>query len=36
MTDEIGLFETMYSCRAMRRLHPDPVPEEQLLLLVDA
>jgi nitroreductase len=36
MTDQIGLFETMYSCRAMRRLHPDPVPEEQLLRLVDA
>lgn len=36
MTDQIGLFEAMYSCRAMRRLHPDPVPEEQLLRLVDA
>ncbi len=36
MSEEIGLFETMYSCRAMRRLHSDPVPEEQLLRLVDA
>ena len=36
MTEQIGLFETMYSCRAMRRLLPDPVPEAQLLRLVDA
>jgi nitroreductase len=36
MTDPIGLFETIYSCRAMRRLHRDPVPEDQLLRLVDA
>jgi nitroreductase len=36
MTDEIGLFETIYSCRAMRRLRPDPVPEELLLRLVAA
>jgi len=25
---EIGLFEAMYSARALRRLKPDPVPEE--------
>ena len=30
------LFDAMYSCRAMRRLKPDPVPEEVLLQLVDA
>ena len=36
VTDEVGLFEAMYSCRAMRRLHPDPVPEELLLRLIDA
>lgn len=30
------LFEVMYSCRAMRRLKPDPVPEELLVQLVDA
>ncbi|MYJ76468.1 MAG: nitroreductase family protein, partial [Gammaproteobacteria bacterium] len=26
----------MYNCRAMRRLKPDPVPEELLLKLIDA
>jgi nitroreductase len=30
------LFDVMYGCRAMRRLKPDPVPEEVLLQLVDA
>ena len=30
------LFDVMYTCRAMRRLRPDPVPEETLLTLVDA
>lgn len=30
------LFEIMYSCRAMRRLKPDPVAEELLVQLVDA
>jgi nitroreductase len=30
------LFDVMYTCRAMRRLKPDPVPEETLLQLVDA
>lgn len=25
---EIGLFEAMYSARALRRLKPDPVPDE--------
>jgi nitroreductase len=34
--DRIGLFEAMYSCRAMRRLRPDPVPEPQILRLIDA
>ena len=36
MTAELGIFETIYSCRAMRRLKSDPVPEELLLKLVDA
>jgi nitroreductase len=36
MADEPGLFEVMYTCRAMRRLHPDPVPEELLIRLIDA
>ena len=30
------LFDVMYSCRAMRRLKPDPIPEAVLLQLVDA
>lgn len=34
--DEMGLFEVMYSCRAMRRLSSEPVPEEILLKLVEA
>lgn len=32
----MGIFEVMYHCRAMRRLKPDPVPEELLIRLVDA
>lgn len=36
MADEMGIFETMYNCRAMRRLKPEPVPEDLLLKLVDA
>jgi nitroreductase len=35
-TATADLFEVMYSCRAMRRLKPDPVPEELLVQLVDA
>jgi nitroreductase len=30
------LFDVMYSCRAMRRFKPDPVPEPVLLQLVEA
>lgn len=36
MTEEPGLFEVMYTTRAMRRLKPDPVPEELLVKLIDA
>ena len=36
MADEMGIFEVMLNCRAMRRIKPDPVPEELLLKLVDA
>jgi nitroreductase len=36
MSEEIGLFEAMYSCRAMRRLDTKPVPEEMLIKLIDA
>lgn len=32
----MGIFETIYNCRAMRRIKPDPVPEELLLKLIDA
>lgn len=30
------LFDVIYNCRAMRRLKPDPVPEEMLVKLIDA
>jgi nitroreductase len=33
---EMGVFETIYHCRAMRRLKPDPVPEALLIRLIDA
>lgn len=36
MSNEMGVFEVMYNCRAMRRLKPDPVPEEILVKLIDA
>lgn len=36
MANEIGLFEAMYTCRAMRRIKPDPVPEEVLRELIAA
>lgn len=36
MATEMGIFETMYNCRAMRRLKPDPVPEPLLVKLIDA
>lgn len=35
MTD-LGLFEAMYSARALRRLKPDPVPEELITQILDA
>jgi nitroreductase len=31
-----GLFEILYSCRAMRKLKPDPVPRELILKLLEA
>lgn len=34
--ERADLFDVMYSCRAMRRLKPDPVPEDVLVKLVDA
>ncbi|MDP6377036.1 MAG: nitroreductase family protein [Pseudomonadales bacterium] len=35
MSEELGLFEAMYNCRAMRRIEAKPVPEELLVKLVD-
>ena len=35
-TPDARLFDVMYSCRAMRRLKPDPVDEGTLRKLVDA
>ncbi|MGB2694624.1 MAG: nitroreductase family protein [Dehalococcoidia bacterium] len=32
----IGLFEALYSTRALRRLKPDPLPDEVLFQLLDA
>jgi nitroreductase len=36
MADEPGIFEVMYTTRAIRRIKPDPVSEELLLKLIDA
>jgi nitroreductase len=36
MSEDPGLFEIMRTCRAMRRLKPDPVPEDLLVRLVEA
>jgi nitroreductase len=33
---ELGIFETIYSMRAIRRLKPDPIPEDVLQKIVDA
>jgi hypothetical protein len=32
---EPGIFEILYSTRAMRRLKPDPIPEATLKTIVD-
>jgi nitroreductase len=32
---QAGIFDIMYSMRAMRRLKPDPIPEEILKKIVD-
>lgn len=36
MTNDPGLFETIYTTRALRRFKPDPVPDEVLFQLFDA
>src|SRR6266481_6043313 len=33
---DIGLFEAIYSARSIRRLTPDPVPEELITRILDA
>ena len=36
MSDSPGLFETIYTTRALRRFKPDPIPEDVLFQLFDA
>ena len=36
MSQEMGVFEVMFNCRAMRRLSGEAIPEEQLLKMVEA
>ena len=36
MADDIGLFEAIYSQRAIRYFKPDPVPEELIRRLIEA
>src|SRR5579871_2206866 len=33
---ELGIFEAMYSARALRKLKPDPVPDEVIERVLDA
>ena len=33
---EVGLFETIYTARALRRLKPDPVPDELITRVLEA
>jgi nitroreductase len=33
---EMGVFETMYALRSIRRLKPDPIPEETLKKIIEA
>lgn len=36
MLDPMELFEALYTTRAMRRVAPDPVPEETVKIMIDA
>ncbi len=36
MSDDPGLFATMHTMRAMRRLKPDPVPQDMIHKILDA
>ncbi len=33
---DIGLFDAMYHCRAMRRIEPDPVDDDLIVKLIDS
>ena len=34
--DEMGIFQAMHTARALRRLKPDPVPDEAIAKIIDA
>ena len=34
--EEVGLFEALYSTRALRRFKADPVPDDVLFQVIDA
>lgn len=36
MAEDIGLFEAMYSQRAIRHIKPDPIPDELIEKIIDA
>jgi nitroreductase len=36
MTDQPGLFATLYTTRALRRFKPDPIPDDVLFQMLDA
>ena len=36
ISEEMGIFEVIYNCRAMRRLSGDPIPEKHLVKMVEA
>lgn len=36
MAEQMGIFDVIYNTRAMRRIKPDPVPDELILKLIDA
>jgi len=35
-SDQMGIYDVMYNCRAMRRLKPDEIPEEVRVELIEA
>jgi nitroreductase len=34
--DEMGIFQAMQTARALRRLTPDPVPDDAIAKIIDA